>query len=1191
VNNSLKIYIVIISLLILSVPFNVRSQTWQEYLEKAEFQYEGLCADSAVYYGELALEEGIKQYGPEDTVVAKIMTEIAVYARESYDLPKYDSMSNKAIRIWKSKVSNIFDLRNAIYDTCRYMAKIVIMDDTIYKKIIGQFEEEIYNCNELHYLWYSFIEEYYNLDNIINIIRYQIDYNNIESDTVIENYKEEWIGLIKGLIHSSRVPNLADAQYFLGMASSILKTGNIYSADTTIICAWNIAKYLLDSNDIRIAKYHLMKGIIGFYKRTFTESFDIIAAKNIYLSHYGNISPEVAKCNLWLARSYYYDGNYINSINAYDSVIDCLFYSNSYDLLQEILSAEDIYWMMDYDTKSFKLAKHAERLILLHDKYLSRVSLKLYKWLINKYIYYDSSELAVEYFNKALNVSDELYGLNSNYSLEIKWDIGKYYFDRNNYPIARSYWEGVIGHYNNNGNNVNGLWKRYDDLAILYMLDDNTVKAESLLSISGNLILKRFGGNHGYMGEHLEYLYNYYLQTGFYDSCYDIAHRIDSIYTVVNDPSFVEHKMRLLENYLRIGDTINAIDVLNYLYNNIQIDRNIDRNTIVPYSDGARPLKGYKDIHELYYTYSERLLNNGYACYAEKLAKMAYDDYYAKFVDIYNVIGRREDDIKMDLWKLRKMTDKYISINIMNNKCEESLKNRLNVVYNSKNAISELFLRRNIWSYYIREIMDSILLLDEREREYYHKFSDDNSLLSSCLDSLDKIRDKLDDSLSALFDWSQDAVVFDSLATKDRIMLPESTLYVDFYKFRDRYELEDEYWDEYYLITAMTNDSIYSYIIESDSVDTLIDEYVSHYYEIVRSGNMVLDIGECKKYNAIAKRLYSLLLKNIDLDINLYKYIFISPDDKINLISFAGLVDENDKYMIERYSIHYLTSIKDVIRLELEMEPGEGLLALGNPDFWANHEERESSTLDNVLDNKSLANVDNIRNIRSNCNSFREDTVSALPASENEIINAISNWSQFRDKDTTTLLGAYASEDNFKRCAPGKEVIHLATHGYFIRDECKKISNNSDVFMENPLLQSGLLLAGCNLHGEGADENNLEDGILSSMEVAEMDLRGTELVFLSACESGRGKIRSGEGVQGLRWAFQLAGARTVISTLWPIPDEMTAIMLRSLYKNKNQTIPDQLRQVQLQQIKWLRDNGLSDHPISWGAFISIGDWE
>lgn len=137
---------------------------------------------------------------------------------------------------------------------------------------------------------------------------------------------------------------------------------------------------------------------------------------------------------------------------------------------------------------------------------------------------------------------------------------------------------------------------------------------------------------------------------------------------------------------------------------------------------------------------------------------------------------------------------------------------------------------------------------------------------------------------------------------------------------------------------------------------------------------------------------------------------------------------------------------------------------------------------------------------------------------------------------------------------------------------------------------SGLLLAGANLHGKDADIHGAEDGILTALEVTAMDLRGVDLVILSACETGLGEIKKSEGVYGLRRGFQLAGARTVVSSLWQIPDAETKSFMKDLYAQNSKTYPELLQEAALRRIKELRLRGKPTHPYTWGGFIATGDW-
>lgn len=159
-------------------------------------------------------------------------------------------------------------------------------------------------------------------------------------------------------------------------------------------------------------------------------------------------------------------------------------------------------------------------------------------------------------------------------------------------------------------------------------------------------------------------------------------------------------------------------------------------------------------------------------------------------------------------------------------------------------------------------------------------------------------------------------------------------------------------------------------------------------------------------------------------------------------------------------------------------------------------------------------------------------------------------------------------------------MLHIATHGFFLRDQAAA----TPALPENPLLRSGLALAGANALRSGPRD----DGILTALELAHLDLQGTELVVLSACESGAGEVQTGDGVSGLRRALVLAGARAQLTSLWQIADLPTQELMVDYYQRLLHGVGRSaaLRTAQL-AIMASRDRS---HPYFWAAFMPIGDW-
>lgn len=314
------------------------------------------------------------------------------------------------------------------------------------------------------------------------------------------------------------------------------------------------------------------------------------------------------------------------------------------------------------------------------------------------------------------------------------------------------------------------------------------------------------------------------------------------------------------------------------------------------------------------------------------------------------------------------------------------------------------------------------------------------------------------------------------------------------------------------------------------------------------------------------------------------RMILLAPDGALNLIPFNALVDEQNRYLVENYSITYLTSGSDLLRLQVKTESKQPPVIMANPLFDTGSATPKSQSAATLSENRRAMD-------------FAQMKFSPLPgtAGEAEALKTVLPHAQ-------VWTGVQATEAALKGIS-GPSVLHVATHGFFLPDRkqtaltetrgLKLVGSGSSadgspqlraVLGENPLLRSGLALAGA----DQRQSEDGEDGILTALEATGLDLWGTKLVVLSACETGVGDVKNGDGVYGLRRALVLAGAESQVMSLWQVSDAATRDLMVAYYQRLSvgEGRTEALRQVQLEMIKSKERN----HPFFWASFIQSGDW-
>jgi CHAT domain-containing protein len=292
------------------------------------------------------------------------------------------------------------------------------------------------------------------------------------------------------------------------------------------------------------------------------------------------------------------------------------------------------------------------------------------------------------------------------------------------------------------------------------------------------------------------------------------------------------------------------------------------------------------------------------------------------------------------------------------------------------------------------------------------------------------------------------------------------------------------------------------------------------------------------------------------------------------------------KYLLETGPVfHYLTAERDLVR-QAAATVNTGLLAVGGAAF------------DDVPRRGTSPSL------RGACAPAGSLRFADLPGTRDEIVDVARIWRDTGDA-STLLSGAQATKHAAIEALPKRRVVHLATHGFFLDSRCQQLaaapgtravggvvsaSARAEAAGASPLVLSGLALAGAN---NSAKRPADDDGILTAEEVASLDLTGTEWVVLSACDTGLGEIAVGEGVVGLRRAFHIAGARTVVMSLWSVEDQSTREWMRELYQarfGRHLATSDALRTAAMRVLSLRRARGASSHPFFWAAFVAAGDW-
>jgi CHAT domain-containing protein len=327
-----------------------------------------------------------------------------------------------------------------------------------------------------------------------------------------------------------------------------------------------------------------------------------------------------------------------------------------------------------------------------------------------------------------------------------------------------------------------------------------------------------------------------------------------------------------------------------------------------------------------------------------------------------------------------------------------------------------------------------------------------------------------------------------------------------------------------------------------------------------------------KDYKAF-QELYNVIWKPLEPHLNNVNNIYLSPTGLLHKISFSALKNPNNIYLCDQYKIHLMGSTGKL-------------------------------TEKNNTENISNYSIKLFGGVNFNKKEGDREVWSYLPGTLNEVESIYAKLKK-KKIDVELFTDENASEKKFKTVASDCNILHIATHGFFYPDPDKidktfSVKDQSEqgdlafrggsdqygmwsfVQNKNPLMRSGVVLSGANDVWLNTKQDSKNDGVLTAQEVATIDMRKTDLVVLSACETGLGDIKGSEGVYGLQRSFKMAGVKYIIMSLWQVPDKETSEFMSLFYKSvlKTNDIEQSFRITQLKMRKKYA-------PYYWAAFVLI----
>jgi len=766
-------------------------------------------------------------------------------------------------------------------------------------------------------------------------------------------------------------------------------------------------------------------------------------------------------------------------------------------------------------------------------------------------------EAAEQSFFAAYELYQELNMLNSTEAILTMSNLGLLYQKIGKYGLAETFTKDALNARTNNSNDTTGYSAALNNLGVLYKIQGKYTESEKYLNESANFIKDKIGENniqYAIVQNNLAMLYQLVNKLEEAEKTLTKALQIAKANSKANSAKdiYVEkfgtqnpYYAKTVFEQAVYYQAVENFESADYLLNEALL---IQQKTLE---------KHHPDIANTY----EHLAINYWAKDQPQDAlvyyKNALDEYIFQIDTYFEAMSEGE---KTKFWN--EIQTKFILFYNFGAQYHKQIPEIAAITYNYHIQTKALLLSSS------RKVKDRILNSNNPDLiSKYNKWQDLKNYTAKLyalsndeltdrkinLDSIVHVTEMLEKEITLLsndFETANSKKKINTYSIKDN--LGHDDIGIEIIRI-DRYKKYLKTDSVFYIALLLSKNNEHSEMIVYNDGNFMETDYIKQYHKAIMSGK---NMG----------KFYDYYWRGIDEKIpDNVTNIFLSIDGIYNQLNVNSILLPDNSYVIDKFHVYNLTNTKDIITLKNNLISDKNLQGkhatlFGFPDY--------------LMDLPKDIGI-----------------IPPLPGTKQEIEN-ITDLLLTKNWKIKSFMGRDANEANIKKI-DNPFILHIATHGYFLEKNDDDVQNARSFGVEparalkNPLLRSGLLLAGADetiLELNDKDNTGIDDGILNAFEASVLRLDKTKLVILSACQTGLGDIKTGEGVYGLQRSFQIAGAQSVITSLWKVSDEGTRDLMTQFYKNWliSGDEFDAFRKAQL----FIKDK--YKYPYYWGAFVLVG---